>query len=297
MEKILFLAIDNTEQRKQHLDFEGQIDSINTLNIKIEFAPDGKFINCNELFLETMKFSRNDLEKMSVFDFIEKTELESFNETWEGVTRGIPFQGQLKSFSKYDDEKWFRVSYTAVNDMYGEVSKVICLANDITHERMMELESRKQTEQLKVHEDKLKLASVELKKKLEQSRIELEQQYQLITRERDRMAEILMGDRNIIITIDQSSRILFINRSAEKFFGVKSVSILGKDIKSMFPGKSSDLDSFILSLFDPKAIKITGEKKKVRIPDKNGKSHMAEIHLSLAEQKDEVSYTVFISLQ
>jgi len=296
VDKILFLAIDNTEQQKQSLDYQGQIDSINRLNIKIEFAPDGKFINCNELFLETMKFSMNELEKMSVFDFIEKTELESFNETWEGVTRGLPYQGQLKSLTKYDDEKWFRVSYTAVNDMYGEVAKVICLANDITNERVMELESRKYTEQLKVQEDKLKLASVELKKKLEQSKSELGQQYLQIARERDRMATTLINDTNIILTIDQSSRILFLNQAAERFFGVKQVNTQGKDLKSLFPANMADFDSFILSLFNPAAAKITGEKKKVSIPDKGGKIHPAEIHLTIAEQKDEVSYTAFISL-
>ncbi len=297
VDKILFLAIDNTEQHKQSLDYEGQIDSINRLNIKAEFAPDGKFINCNERFLETMKFSRKELEKMSVYDFVEKTEIESFNETWEGVTRGVPFQGQLKSLTKYEDEKWFRISFTAVDDMYGEVAKVICLANDITHERLMELESRKYTEQLKIQEDKLKMASVELKKQLEQSKSELEEQYKLITSERDRMVKTLMDDINIIITINQSSRIRFINYSAEKFFGIKSSSVLGKNLKILLSPDKAQLDSFILSLTDPNAVKITGERKQVRIPDKNGRMHAAEMHLSMAELKNEVSYTAFISLQ
>ncbi len=296
VDKILFLAIDTTEQRKQSLDYEGQIDSINRLNIKIEFAPDGKYINCNELFLDTMKFSRNELEKMSVFDLIEKAELESFNETWEGVTRGVPHQGQYKSLTKYDDEKWFRVTFTSVNDMYGEVAKVICLATDITNEKVMELESRKNTEQLKVQEDKLKLAGVELKKKLEQSKESLEQQYQMITRERDRMQQALLNDPNIILTIDQSSRILFINLRAESFFGVKLTNTAGKNIKSLFPGDVAEMDSFILSLFDPRTRKITGEKKRVKILDKSGKVHTAEIYLTLSEQKNEVSYTAFISL-
>ena len=296
VDKILFLAIDNTEQQKQSLDYEGQIKSINLLNIKIEFAPDGKFINCNDLFIETMKYTKNELSKMSVFDFIEKTEMESFNETWEGVTRGVPYQGQMKSITKYDDEKWFRISYTSVNDMYGEVAKVICLATDITNEKMMELESKRYTDQMKVHENKLKLASVELKKQLEQSKSEVENQYRNITLERDRMVKTLMDDMDLILTIDQSSRILFINRSAEKFFGVMASNVTGQDIRSLFPGESEDYDSFILSLFNPDTVKITGEKKKVKIPDKSNKMHSAEVHLTLAENKDEVSFTVFISL-
>ncbi len=296
VEKILFLAIDNTEQHKQSLDFEGQIESINQLNIKIEFAPDGKYIYCNDLFLDTLKFSRTEMEKLSIFDFIEKTELESFTETWEGVTRGIPYQGQLKSLTKYDDEKWFRVSFTAVNDMYGEVSKVICLATDITHEKLMELEGRKHTEQLKLQEDKIKLAGVELKKKLEQSKSDLEKQYKDITREWERNLKTLQEDINIIITINHSSRVLFINKRAEDFFGTSTGKVLGKDISTLFPGNISELDSFLLSLFDPNAVKITGERKRVSIPDKTGKMHSADIHLTLAELKDEVSYTAYISL-
>ena len=149
---------------------------------------------------------------------------------------------------------------------------------------------------MKVQEDKLKLASVELKKKLQQSKTDLENQYQQITRERDRLANTLIEDRNIILMFDQFSKILFINHSAENFFGVKSVNVLGQGIKKLFPGDAENYDSFIVSLFKRDSIKITGEKKKVRIPDKNSKIHTAEIHLTMAEQKDEVSYTVFISI-
>jgi len=168
----------------------------------------------------------------------------------------------MKTRTKYEDEKWFRVSYTAVNDMYGEVSKVIYLATDITNERIMELESRKYTDQMKIQEDKLKLASLELKKKLEQTKTDLEAQYQLITRERNRFEKTLSEHVDIVLSIDQGSRILFINRAAEKFWNIKAGNILGKDIKSLFPGESDQYDSFLVSLFSPRAVKITGKRMK-----------------------------------
>jgi PAS domain S-box-containing protein len=149
---------------------------------------------------------------------------------------------------------------------------------------------------MKIQEEKLKLSSVELKKKLEQSRKELEQQYRLVIRERDRMMKTLEGDPAIILSMDQASRILFLNRSAEKFFGVSSASALGKNVKTLFQAKSPDLDPFILSLFDRDAVRITGEAKELSIPDKNGRMHRARMHLSIAELGDEVSYTAFISL-
>jgi hypothetical protein len=71
--------------------------------------------------------------------------------------------------------------------------------------------------------------------------------------------------------------------------------ILGKSIKSLFPGEPDHYDSFLVSLFDPRAVKITGEKKNVQIPGGDGRMHAAQILLAMAETGDEVSYTAFIS--
>lgn len=296
IEKILFLAIDTTEQKKQSLDYEGQIQAINRLNIKAEFAPDGKFLSCNELFLDALKYSPGELGNMSVFDFIESRELEGFNEIWESVTRGIPYQGQVKALTKYKDEKWFRTSYTAVNDMYGEVAKVIYLASDITNERLMELESKKQSDQIRIHEDKIKLAEVELKKKLEKARAEMGQQSQLISQERARFEKILSGCPDIVLTIDRRSRILYMNSTAEKFWKVRSVDLAGKPVNGLFPGDPGDYDTFVTSLFNPGSTKITGEPKAVKIRDSDGKWHSAEMVLIRAELPGEISFTAFIKL-
>ena len=43
VEKILFLAIDTTDTKKQSLDFEAQIDALNRSSIKAEFSPKGRF--------------------------------------------------------------------------------------------------------------------------------------------------------------------------------------------------------------------------------------------------------------
>ena len=64
--------------------------------------------------------------------------------------------------------------------MYGDVSKVIFIGNDATREKLMEIESKKQTEQLKVQEEKLRLAGVELSRKLDQARAEMKVQFQEI---------------------------------------------------------------------------------------------------------------------
>lgn len=295
VQKILFLAIDTTEQKKQSLDYEGQIDAINRLNISAQFAPDGKFISCNELFLDTMKYTRKELERMSVYDFFDKKDIENFSEIWENVTKGIPYQGQFKNLTRYEDEKWFRATYTAVNDMYGEVAKVIYLASEITGERLMEIESRKQTDKLKIQEEKLKLTGIELKKKLEQSRLELAEEYAHIEKERNRLLQIFDGLTDPVVTIDQAANILYINPAAEKFWHLQRNQLTGTNASRLFPGELDKYDSQIVNFISPATTKITGERRPVKLKNNQGKWINAEMIVALAELKDEVSYTALFT--
>jgi len=295
VQKILFLAIDTTEQKKQSLDYEGQIDAINRLNISAQFAPDGKFISCNELFLETMKYTRKELERMSVFDFFDKKDIENFSEVWENVVKGIPYRGQLKNLTRYEDEKWFRATYSAVNDMYGEVAKVIYLANEITSERLMEIESRRQTDKLKIQEEKLKLTGFEQKKKLEQTKLELAAEYAAIEKERSRFMQVLDGLPDLVLTIDQSANIIYINPAAERFWQMQKNQVIGKSVHRLFPGDASKYDVLIINYLSPGVTKITGEKRRVRIMNNKGKWIGTDMIVTISEVKDEVSYTAVFS--
>ncbi len=296
VQKILFLAIDTTEHKKQSLDYEGQIEALNRLNIRAEFAPDGKFITCNDLFEQTMKFSPVELQQMSVFDLFDKRDIESFNEIWEDVTKGKAFQGQLKNVTKYEDEKWFRSTYSAVNDMYGEVAKVIYIANEITNERLMEIETRKQTDQLKIQEEKLKLSGLELKKQLSQTRTELEARHAGIEKERNRLLQLFDKHTDLVITVDAANNILYMNAAAEKFWSCKRTDMLRQPVSTLFPGDISDYDTMIAGILTANGKQITGEHRKIRIKNPSGRWTKAEMMVAVTEVQDEVSYTAFFDL-
>jgi PAS domain S-box-containing protein len=63
IEKILCLAIDTTEQKKQSLDYEGQLAALDLSNLKAEYSIDGELINamksswifCNTLMRKLME--------------------------------------------------------------------------------------------------------------------------------------------------------------------------------------------------------------------------------------------------
>jgi hypothetical protein len=66
------------------------------------------------------------------------------------------FQGQFKVKTKTEESKWIRGAFSAVYTMYGEVEKVVYIGNDITNEKLMEIETKKQHEILKKQEKMLR---------------------------------------------------------------------------------------------------------------------------------------------
>ncbi len=171
VEKILFLAIDTTEQKKQSLDFEGQIEALNRANIKGEFTPEGEIVENNELFREVFDYTSKQIKNTTIWQYFPKEDHEKLQTIWDDVSSGKPFQGQLRMINRQKEEKWFRITLSAVNDMYGEVAKIILLAQDVTKEKQMEIETEKQTEQLRIQEEKLRKAGEELAKKLDEAKI------------------------------------------------------------------------------------------------------------------------------
>ncbi len=295
VDKILFLAIDTTEQKKQSLDFEQQISAINSLNLKAEFTPDGKILSTNDLFNRTFKFSSDQLEKMNVFNLPHPKDIENFNDIWEEVIRGKPFRGQLRMLTRKEEEKWFRASLGAVNDMYGEVTRVIMLANEITNEKMMEAESLLITEQLKRKEEQLRLTGIELKKNLAEAKKEWEQAHKSYIQKIGILESVLDMTDVITFSVDNTGKFVYVNEKARDFFGLKTGKLFDEPAIQLINGKVDDLPEFIVNLLDPKWPKSI-PPAKFEIIEK-GKKQKKEFKTAykVTEEYDKVIYS--LSLQ
>ncbi|MFC2129782.1 PAS domain-containing protein, partial [Bacteroidota bacterium] len=294
VEKILFLAIDTTEQKKQSLDFEGQMDAINRLSPKAEFSPDGRIVFSNALFNETMKYSEKEIKQKNIFDFISTRDQERFNEIWEQVITKNAFQGQLRMLSKYEDDVWFRATFSSVDDMYGELEKVVFLAYEITKEREMELSARDQHEQLKKKEEEMRLLSLDLKKQID----EMNQKW---VSEREDLIEGTRLYSNIldklpypVISINNQGYIMNYNRAAEKYRGNKSSDILNNKATVLFydQQESKLVDAFI----DPaKPVKEVNLQKLPLVFHDSRKEEIVSILKT--EVESEMFYTMVIHKQ
>jgi len=294
VEKILFLGIDTTDTKKQSLDFEAQINALNRSSIKAEFSREGELLDYNTLFLDFFKYSETELKDTNNLTFIDREEHESFVKIWSQVKNGLPFEGQYKAVTKTGDVRYLAGTLTAVNDMYGEVFKIIFIVNDATREKLMEIESRKQTEQLKVQEEKLRLAGVELSRKLDQAKAEMKLQFQEIEKNKLRNEITLEGALDAIVTIDADGRIEFFNRAAEELWAFDRKDTLGKNVRMLFSKADIDSDEFIKNYVEPGENKIVGVRKEARITTRTGDSKQVLFLISDAKVGNEHTFTAFI---
>ncbi len=294
VEKILFLAIDTTEQKSQSLDFEGQIEALNRSSIKSEFTPTGDVIDVNDKFQLVFGWGLAEAKTRNVFDFVNESDKKFLERIWDDVTHGMPFEGQLKMHTKAGVEKWFRGTFTAVNDMYGEVAKVVFIAHDTTREKIMEMETKEQTEQLKRQEEMLRQNEVELNRKLREAKEELKTQFKEIEKFKIRAEKTLEGFLDAIITTDQDGVVEFYNNAAEELFGVSRDEILGQNIRMLFPSDASEKDEFLAAYLDPTKPAIVGQRREVTITTRSGEEIPVLMLISEAKIGREHTFTAFI---
>lgn len=293
VEKILYLGLDTTEQKKQSLDYEGQIQALNQASQKVELLPSGDVLEVNNNFNNLMEYSENELSNSTIFDFVPPADLDELKKTWEKVAQGEIYEGQMRHQTKNGEEVWLQVTLSPVKDLYGDISKVIYVGHDITKSRKMEMETAKQAELLKKQEKQLKQAQSDLTKKLEEAREEVKQRFKDMEKEKLRNERTLEGASDAIFTIDQEGKVKFFNKAAEELWQIEKPMIIGKNLAKLFPNGSNQ-DEFIDRLLDPNKDKIVGERKEVNITNTNGEEVPVIILLSMARVDNETTYTAFV---
>lgn len=201
--KILYLAIDVNDQKQVNLDFKGEIDAIRRSVIKAEFKADGTILNANEIFYNTLGYAENELKNKSVFYFLDKKDLKEFESIWLKIADGMPYTEQQRLITKDGKEKWFRGSYTAVNDFDGNVYKIIYIAYDITEQQKMEIATQEQAQKL-----------LSINKEVKEKTFFYEQ--------------LLDAIRFPLFVTDVELNLTFVNKAAEKFLKIPKNEAIGK---------------------------------------------------------------------
>lgn len=294
VDKILFLGTDITENKKQSLDYEGQINALNRSSIKSDFYPNGKIIECNEKFMTVMGYTMTELKQKRVFDFISEEDLNSFELVWDNVINRIPFDGRIKTITKDNEEKWFHGTFTAVDNMYGEVAKIVFIANEVTEQIRIENKIKQQTEQLKIQEKKLQQSQVELSQKLKETREEMKLQFKEIETVKILNEKTLEGTLDAIVTINEGNIIEFFNKAAEELWGYTKKEVLGQQIEFLLPASFNSDESYLGKFFKYSEDLLLRTRTEVFIADKEGNKIPVLVTLAEARVGKDYRLTAFI---
>ncbi|MBN2520051.1 MAG: PAS domain S-box protein, partial [Bacteroidales bacterium] len=294
VKKILFLAIDTTEFKKQSLDFKGQLDALNRANLKAEFFTSGSVLDCNRRFREVFDYALVDIYEKTIIDLLHKDEKNTFDDKWSKIIKGKPVEGVFQMLTKEREERWIRATFSPVYDMYNDISKIIFVGNDITNEKIMELKTKEQAKILKAHEEKLKLSEINLSKKLKETREAVRTQYKEMEKVKIRNEKTLEGSLDAIISTNESGKIQFFNKAAEELWGLRKQDVLAKNISILFTPEQIEENEFINKYVKTGSDKIIGIRQEISIINNEGKEIPVLILLSEAEVEGEYTYTAFI---
>jgi PAS domain S-box-containing protein len=295
IEKILFLGIDITEQKKQNLDYEAQIDTLNKNSLKIEYSTDGNILEANQKFLDFIQMTQEKLFEFTVMNFIEKVTEMKFREIWNNILNGIPFDTQFKLHTSKGHEKWVQGTFNSVKDMYGEVSKVIFLASDITQRKLVELENQQQNQLLKQQEEQLRKQQEEITRQHLEFKEQVQKNINEIESVKNRNEMTLEGALDAIVTINQNEEIELFNKAAEMLWGINRTEVLGKSVKTILPPPyNNEEDGAIIAFLKSGKNHLKGNRTEVNIVNKDGDEIPVLLTLSEVKTGDSYTYTAFI---
>jgi len=135
--KVVKYAVDISAQKDAEALIEGQLEAIGRSLGVIAFTPDGRVIEVNHSFLDTLGYTEHEAIGQHHRLFVDEAYARSdeYREFWSKLNRGEYEHNIYKRFGKHKKEVWIQASYNPIKDVNGKVVKVVKFAVDITTEK------------------------------------------------------------------------------------------------------------------------------------------------------------------
>lgn len=125
---------DVTYQQRLELDFAGQIAAIQRSQAVIEFDMDGTILNANEIFLQTVGYTLEEIKGKhhSLFVCDATRNSGEYAQMWQRLNRGEFVNGEFRRLAKGGREIYIQGVYSPICDKAGKPFKVVKYATDVT---------------------------------------------------------------------------------------------------------------------------------------------------------------------
>jgi len=116
------------------------LSAINRTTATIEFDPKGTILDANDIFLNIVNFTKEEIvgKQHKIFVHQDEVENKEYKKFWEEIGRGKIVGGEFKRVKKNGDPFWIIGSYNPVLDENGHVKRIIKFVVDITDRKLAE---------------------------------------------------------------------------------------------------------------------------------------------------------------
>ena len=132
--RVIKVASDVTDRINKEHETQSIVNALSRSMAVIEFSPDGRVINANQNFLDTMHYSLSDIVGQHHGMFCRRSEAESagYKAFWASLNRGEYHSRRFERVDKHGHTVFLEASYNPIFDARGRLYKVVKFASDIT---------------------------------------------------------------------------------------------------------------------------------------------------------------------
>ncbi len=141
--KVIKFATVITAQKKQGIEFQGQMTAINKVLGVIEFSLDGHILAMNDNFAKITGFAPDEVigKHHQLFMPPEALGNDGYRQFWLSLAQGQSDSGVYQRVGKDGKEVWLQATYNPIFDEDGKPYKVVKFAMDITAQKQKEADS------------------------------------------------------------------------------------------------------------------------------------------------------------
>ncbi len=147
-DNLLELQKTQREMEENQEVLTAQSYAMNTTLITLEMDVELRILTANNLFLDTMNYSLEEITNKHYRMFIDTEDYDSkdYQALWSDLKNGIPHKGEFKQIAKYGKEVWLQTTFTPIRNTEGKTYKILKIAFDVTTDKKMRLDFQGQLE-------------------------------------------------------------------------------------------------------------------------------------------------------
>ena len=144
VERVVKFATDITSQREAQAEIRDRTQAV------IKFLPDGTILRANDLFIQTVGYSLDQIQGRHHRMFMPpgQADTDEYARFWPSLARGDFLQGEFHRVDARGNDLWLRGAYSPVIGPDGSVASIVKAVSNITDEVLARAEATRVGEQI-----------------------------------------------------------------------------------------------------------------------------------------------------